>query len=215
MASPTDDEARWVEAQSILDRAPTEAAAQRLRQARRKRWLLVAGLVLLSLALAALFAVLLLDPQPESDEDVPTWRAVVGFTIGGLGLLFMVAALVVQFRALRRNRAWGSPMYVLTRQQRKELLRQVRGQAELIYERIPLARHLAELLLSQRLVLAVQAGLLVSQAGLWIADRETYRLVIVGILGLSVLVAGVLLQRETRRARRFLETHPAVGARTD
>jgi len=39
--SIADDEARWAEAQSILDRAPTESAAIRHRRATRNRWLLV------------------------------------------------------------------------------------------------------------------------------------------------------------------------------
>ena len=208
MASSADVESRWAEAQSILDRAPTESATERLRRARRNRWLLVVGLILVSLAVGVLIAMYLLDPRPDRDEDVPTWRVIVGFTISGLGLLFMIAALVVQFRALRRTRAWGSPLFVLTRQQRKELLKQVRGQAPSEPERVPLARHLAELLLSQRLALPVQAGMMVNFVGLWIVDHETYRLVFVGVFGVLLLIGGVLFQRQARFARQFLAAHP-------
>jgi hypothetical protein len=209
MTPSTDDEARWAEAQSILDRAPTESAAERLRRARRNRWLLVAGLTLVSLGLGVLVALFLLDPSPDAGEGVPTWRLVVGFTISGLALLFMLVALVVQFRALRRTRAWGSPLHVLTRRQRKELLAAVRGRVPVVPERLPLARHLAELLLVQRLALLVQAGMMVNFVGLWIADPEPYRLVVAAVFCISLLVAGLLLQRENRRAKRFLDAHPA------
>src|SRR5690349_2916998 len=113
--STADDEIRWAEAQSILDRTPTEFAAQRLRRSRRNRWLLVAALVLGGIAVAVLLALFVFDrgPRHEQSDDVPTWRAIIGFTLSGLGLLFMVVALVVQFRGLRRARSWGSPLHVL------------------------------------------------------------------------------------------------------
>jgi hypothetical protein len=208
MTSSADDEARWAEAQSILDRAPTRSAAERLRRARWNRWLLVAGAVLVSLALGVLVALFVLDPGPRREEEAPTWRVVVGFVLSGLALLFMVVALVVQFRALRRTRGWSSPLYVLTRRQRKQLLAGVRGQAPVVPERLPLARHLAELLLVQHLALPVQAGMMVNFVGLWIADRQPFRLVLVAVFGAALLVAGLLFRRENRRARRFLAAHP-------
>ena len=213
MTSATDEEARWAEAQSILDRAPTESAAGRLRRAKRNRWLLVGGLILVSAAVATLLVLFVLEPHPDGDQDVPAWRAVVGFTISGLGLVFTLVALVVQFRATRRVRGWSSPLHVLTRRQRKQLLTQVRGQAPVVPERLPLARHLAEMLLVQRLALLVQAGLLANFVGLWIVDRETFRLLLAGVFAVVLLVAGVLFLRETRRARRFLDAHPASAAR--
>jgi hypothetical protein len=211
--STVDDEARWAEAQSILDRTPTDSAEQRLRRARRNRWLLVGGFVLLCLAAGVLVALFVFDPAPDRNtDDVPTWGAVVGFTLSGLGLLFMVVALVVQFRGLRRVRAWGSPLHVLTFRQRRELLRQVRNRGPDIPERVPLARRLAGLLSTQRLALPVQAGMLVNFVGLWIVDRETYRLVFVAVFAMLLIVAGVQFRRENRRARRYLAEHPATGA---
>jgi hypothetical protein len=206
--SLTDDAARWAEAQSILDRTPTGSAEARLRRARRNRWLLIVGFVLVSIAVGILVAALVIDPRPDLHEDVPVWRSVTGFTISGLALVFMATGLVIQYRRLWRARAWGSPMYVLTRRQRKELLRQVRGQEPVAPERIPLARHLAELLLLQGLALSVQAALMASFVGLWIADGRTYRLVFIGIFAVVLPWAGIVFRREHRRARRFLETHP-------
>jgi hypothetical protein len=212
VTSTTDDDARWAEAQSILDRTPTESAAQRLRRARRNRWFLVAGLVLVTGALAVLIVLFVVEIPHDRDQDVPTWRAVVGFTLSGLALIFMLGALVVQFRAARRNRAWGSPLFVLTRQQRKALLDQVRGRSPVERERVPLARHLAELLRSQYLALPIQAGMLVNFAGLWIVDHQTYRIVFVGVFVVLLLVGGVVARRQYRWAARFLEEHPAAGS---
>lgn len=209
-----DDEARWAEAQSILDRTPTESAELRLRRSRRNRWLLIVAFVLLGLAVAVLLALFVFDPLTEgnrSEEDAPTWRAVTGFSLSGLGLLFMVVALVIQFRGLRRVRAWGSPLHVLTFRQRRELLAQVRGRGPDVQERIPLARHLAEVLLIQRLSLPVMAGLVVNFVGLWIVDQETYRLVFIVVLVAALVGSGLAFRRESRRARRYLAEHPDDG----
>ena len=206
----TDDDARWADALSLLERTPTESAAQRLRRARRLRWLFVASLLLVTLALGAIVALLLIDPSTDHDTDVPTWRAVAGFSICGLGLLVAAVALVIQFRGLRRAGVWRSPLHVLRFGQRRELLRQVRGRGPDVPERIPLARHMAEVLLTQRLALPVQAGLLLNFAGLWIADPRTYRLVLIVVLGAVLLGAGIAFRRENRRARRYLAEHPAV-----
>lgn len=210
--STLDHEARWEEAQSILDEAPTESAAERLRRSRRNRWLLIVAFVLLGLALAVLLALFVFDPlidNERSEEDAPTWRAVTGFSLSGLGLLLMVVALVIQFRGLRRVRAWGSPLHVLTFRQRRELLGQVRGRGPDVHERIPLARHLAEVLLTQRLGLPVMAGLVVNFVGLWIVDQETYRLVFIAVLVAVLIGSSSAFRRESRRARRYLDAHPA------
>ncbi|MCF6506504.1 hypothetical protein E9549_03640 [Blastococcus sp. MG754426] len=50
---PADDESRWAEAQSLLERAPTPSAEERLRHWRRVR---VASVLALGAAAAVLFA---------------------------------------------------------------------------------------------------------------------------------------------------------------
>jgi hypothetical protein len=143
--------------------------------------------------------------------EVPTWRAVVGFSISGLGLLLMVVALGVQFRTMRPLSAWRGPLNVLTREQRKELLRQVRGLAPIEPERIPLGRHLAELLLLQRYAVLPQVGLMVNFVGLWIADPSSWRLGFTGFFAVLLAACGFLFRREGARMRRFLDQHPAPG----
>jgi hypothetical protein len=204
-----DDEARWAEAQSLLDRRPTESAEQRLRTARCRRWLLLGVLLLVVGAAGAALGAWLAEPGSAGAGDVGTWRVVVGFSLSGAGLLAMVVALFLQIRRTRRLRGWRSPLLVLSRAQRKELVGQVRGRISLQPRRLPLARHLAELQLIQEFLLIGQVGLLVHFAGLAIAEPETWRLVIVWV-GVPVWVAlGIVVFRESRRARRFLAQHPA------
>ena len=166
---------------------------------------LLLALLAATSAVSVLLPLLVIDRgSPHGQEDVPTWRAVVGFSVSRLGLLVMVVGLVLHVRGIRRTRAWSSPMHLLTRRQHKDLLHQVRGRAPVVPSRVPLARHLAELLLVLRLTIVSQAGLLVNVAGLSIADPEGWRLAAVA------LVTDVLVGRDTRRARRFLGTHPDV-----
>ena len=205
-----DDEARWAQAQSLLDRVPDESAEQRMRHVRRLRWLLVVALLVVTTALALAIAFVVIDRYAlGTDEDVPTNRAVVGIVVGAVGVVIAAVGLVVQIRAMRRVRGWRSPLYVLTRRQRKQLLAQMRGRAFVRDERVALVRHLAELLLTQRLALVAQSGLLLMFIGQWIMQPTTWRLVIVGIFGTAVLVASMLFQREAQRARAFLDEHPA------
>jgi sterol desaturase/sphingolipid hydroxylase (fatty acid hydroxylase superfamily) len=209
------DEERWAQAQSILDRAPTASASQRLRRARRNRWLLVIGLVVVGIALAVAVAFLLGDEAMSDAAEVSTARTVAGFTLSGLGLLLMVVGLFWQIRAVRRARGFGSPLHVLTRRQQKELLEQVRGRSPVQPVRVPLARHLAELLQVQQLSLVPLAGLLVNFVGLWIAMPATWRLVTMGIFAPLILLAAVLLRRQSRQVRRFLAAYPAPSTGVD
>ena len=216
MTSVTDDEARWSEAQSILDRTPTESAARRLRRSQRTTWLLVASVVVSGLALGAVVVVVLLagGHSPSPGDDVPTAQAATGFGVSAVGLLVMVFGLWWHSRGARGARAYGSPLRVLTRHQRKELLAQVRGRTPVEPERGPLARHVAGLMKVQWLVIIPQTGLLLNFTGLWIAAPATWRMALVGTSASIVLVAAVVLGRNSRRAQRFLDQHPQDGPRS-
>lgn len=209
MATDTDGD-RWGEAQSLLDRTPTEPAARRLRRAQRNRWLLILGLAVSGTALMIGVAFLLRDgPAPDPGGEVSTTRAVAGYSLSGLGVLLMVVGLFWQIRAVRRARGYSSPLHVLTRRQRKELLAQVRGRSPAQPEHVGLARHLAELVQAQQSILVPQAGGLVNFIGLWIAAPSTWNFVSLLVLFPVLLLTAVLLRRESRRAQRFLDAGPA------
>ena len=181
------------------------------------RILLVIGVVAVTTAVGLLVALLLIDRSAlRSDAEVPTVQAILGLTLSGLGLIVMVVGLVLQFRGIRRNRAWRSPMYVLARHQRKSLLAQVRGRAPVVEERLPLARHLAGLLTKQRVVAVGQGGLLVLWIGLSIAQPSEWRLWFTVVIAVFGALGAGLLVREARRAQRFLDAHPQpAGTRAD
>jgi hypothetical protein len=92
MAEPPDDEARWAEAQALLDHAPAEPAhrqAARLRYDRRA--VRFAGVVL-GAAVGVALVLLAVDAPPEHG-DPPTWRVVTGISVSVLGLVLLGARL--------------------------------------------------------------------------------------------------------------------------
>lgn len=203
------DEDRWAEAQSLLDRTPTESAARRLRRAQRNRWFLVVGVAVSGTALMVGVVFLLRDGlAPGPGGEVSTARAVAGYSLSGLGVLLAVVGLFWQIRATRRARAFSSPLHVLTRRQRKDLLAQVRGRSAVQSERVALARHLAEMVEVQQWILVPQAGILVNFVGLWVAAPSTWNFAIAVVFAPMLVLAAVLIRRESRRMQRFLAAHP-------
>jgi uncharacterized membrane protein len=213
-APTASDEERWIEAQSILDRTPTESAEQRIRGARRAAVLLPLALLLLLSACVVVGTVLLHDSTTayETSDDVPRWQAVTGLVISGLAVLVMFAAFISMVRTNRRLRTWRSPLVALTRGQRKELLAQVRGRAPVRAERVPLARYTAELLTSRRPVLALNLAMVVMLLGQWITLRSWIQPAMAGFVALSTATFWLAFRRDERRAKRFLDTHPDPSA---
>jgi nitroreductase len=207
MAPEANDEARWADAQSLLDRAPTESADQRLRRWRRLRVLLLASVLLVSAAVGVMLAVLFSGPSAHAKE-APTWQAVFGFVIAAAGLVLQGFGVAALWWVHRRVRGWRSPLSVLTRAQRKELLAQVRAQRPIQLSRVPLARLLAEQLVGQRAVMASNLGLGICWAGLWIASPTLWRAVIAGLYGVFLALGWPFIERDARGALRFLGAHP-------
>jgi hypothetical protein len=202
------DEARWAEAQSLLDRMPTESAQERLRRWRRLRLLFVLGMAVVGLVVG-LVVVLLVDGGMDSAEDEPLWREIVGLVVLGIATVVIVAGLVVQLRGNRRLHVWRNPLAPLTRAQNKELIAQVRGRREPVAEHLPLARYMAELLVHQRTAMTGQIGLLLLFAGQWIMSPTAWRLVVAAVLAGTLLLAMPFLRRDVARGRAFLDAHPA------
>lgn len=206
-----EDDARWAEATSLLDRAPTESATDRLRRWRRLR---VAAALALGTAgaVTGLVLFLLLDVGVAPETDPPLWQVILGLVIQTLALVVIVVGLVVQVKGNRRLRVWRSAMAPLTRGQQKELVAIVRGRAPVVPGRLPLVRYMAELLVHQRSALTGQVGLLVLFAGQWIVSPAAWRLAMVALLAVMFSVAAVFLRRDLARARQFLARHPAADS---
>ncbi len=203
----TEDEVRWAEAQSILDRAPTESAEQRLRRSRYLTVLSVAAAFLLLAIVATVLGVLLHGTFESRLPEVPTWQAVIGYTIAVAGLLLQAFGLVAMSRNNRTR--WRSPLAALTRRQRKELLAQARGLQPIEPARLPLARDMAQQLINQRALMVANSGLGIAFTGQWIASPAVWRGVLAIGYGVVLAVAWLFIQRDARRARRFLEDHPS------
>lgn len=205
----TDDEARWADAESLLDDAPTESAQLRLRRRERYEMLIVIGAVVLGLAVFIGLGVVFHGSFGEQPAHVPVWQEVTGLVLMGIGLVVLIAALVVTTRSSRRVPAWRSPLMVLTRAQRKDLLDQVRGRTPLDPRRIRLARLLALRQVVQGKALLTSLGLGIGFLGQWVLEPTGYRAALAVFLLLLLAVFGPLRTGRSRVARRFLAEHPA------
>jgi hypothetical protein len=199
-----DEEWHWAEAQALLDRVPPEAPHREAARRRYDRRAVRFGIGVLATAVAVGLVVLAVDPPPDNGNP-PTWRVFMGLSVGGLGL----ALLGVRLARPYGSRLWlAEPLRPLTRRQRAELLRYVRGRSPVPPERMALARLQAEALLEQRTRLAPQAGLAVVYLGMWTVHRSLFTTVMALAFTALVGTAGVRVVRDAARARRFLDEHP-------
>jgi len=200
------DEDRWAEALSLVDRTPTESAAERLRRWRRLRLSFVIGLSVAGLVLG--LVVLLVGHGMAATTDPPVWQELSGIAVEALALVVIVAGLVLQLKGNRRLRVWSNPMAALTRRQRKQLIADVRGGGPVDPARLPLARYMAELLVHQRTALTGQVGLVVLFAGQWIVSPTAWRLTMSALMFVMWSVSTFFMRRDVGRARAFLDRHP-------
>jgi hypothetical protein len=170
--------------------------------------LLLASVLLVGAAVGVVLAVVFSGTSGHGDE-APTWQVVVGFLIAGAGLVLQGIGVAALWWVSRRVRGWRNPLSVLTRAQRKQLLGQVRAQRPIDPARVPLARLLAEQLVGQRSLMASNLGLGICWVGLWIATPTLWRAVIAGLYGLLVALGWPFIERDARRALRFLRAHPS------
>lgn len=203
------DEDRWAEALSVLEQRPTAAAGRRRRQRRTRTWLLVAALLALSAAAGLLVAVLGLHAFDDGTAPVASWREETSTALVAVGLVVEVVGLVGLVRAGLWGARWRSPSTLLTRHQRRQLMRVVSGRVPVDARVLPLARDLAEHQATARVLVVMHAGMAVMQGGQTLTHTAwgwfAAALVVVVLLGISA----VLLERQGRRARRFLQAHPA------
>jgi hypothetical protein len=204
-----EDEEAWAEARAALDRLPPEPPKERAHRERQQRRLHRLGVGLTAVAIVVMLVVLVVDRGSLRGGDrLPTWRTVAGLAVQLLGLVLMIGAAAVHGGAIRHTRGWRRPLDWLTRQERAQLLRQVRGKAPLERERLPLARHVARTHLVQRQTPAFLGGLLLSFTGPLIADPEIGRFLLLLLMAAAGVGALVHSSRESRRLQRFLDEHP-------
>ena len=210
---PATDDARWAQAQSILDQQPTGEASEDLRRRRRVVLAALIGTGVAAVAVGVLVGVLLSGDSGAERADPPAWQEVTGLVVQGIGLVVEVYGLVVMMRAglLRKNR-WSVSAAVLTRAQRKSLLDQVRGRIAVDPDRLALVRDTARQMLRQRGLLALFVGILLLQVGGALSSPAPWRIVMAGAF--VILYVGLLwlVERNARQAQRFLAAHPEPAA---
>jgi MFS family permease len=205
----TDDE-RWVEANSILGRYTTPSAAARQRRRRRTIWLIILGTALVGGVAGGVAGALVGSGGHAAHTNEPsTWQYVLGFALSGIGLVGGVVSVVSLIRAGQWGAAWRSPTTVLTRQQRKQLLREVRGQEPLDPTHLALARDLARRLVIQRRQALLWASLVLLWLGQAIVFPDLLHLILFGGVVLLWAIAIPQMLRQSNRAQRFLDRHDA------
>ena len=158
------DEERWAQAESILAENPTPSATARIRRVRTMLWLFVVGTTVLGLAIGVL-AVVLFGHGRHRATEVPAWQEITGLAVQAAGIAVEIAGIVI----LRRRRQWGArwrtPTAVLSRAQRRSLVRQVRGRIPAEPSRLRLTRDLAGRLVDQRGLLVLFVGIALVNVG--------------------------------------------------
>ena len=180
----------------------------RVRLGRRRR-VLVLAVTLVVVTPAAVYAAVRFGGSVARAEPAP-WATWLGLGLSLVGLAFQITALVRAFRSgvVRANR--GSRLWALTSRQRRRVLQQVRGRRPVAPDEVAFARDVAETLRSQGWLLQVAVGLMLIQGGQALQHaglpRVAFAIVAVGMVG-----AGLLLLRDQRLERRFLERTAQVN----
>ena len=169
-------------------------------------------------ALAAIFGVgmvayLVVDhpPRIEPDLPVPLWREIVGFALIGGGLVVEVVGGV---RLLRSRRSLPTPrldLGSLPRDDRRQLLRQVRGERPTVPAKIPELRQLALSIAAQRHFLLMWVGVTVTILAQPFLSGSQIRVLAYAGFAVStalLLITGPFMLRDIRRAQRFLRQNP-------
>jgi protein-S-isoprenylcysteine O-methyltransferase Ste14 len=206
MPEPPDDEARWAEAREALAHGPREAMRRRLRRQR-----IVAASLAAVIVIVGLLPLLWIERAEEpARTSIPDWRR-------WAGLVLLIAALAViglgMFWLLRAFRGrWTSPLSALTRRQNRELVAMVWGTRPAEPAKVGLARHVAEVMLLRRPLVALLSGGGLVWVALILLDPSWWRLVLLVLLIALYARALLILRRNEQRARRFLAEHPAPDA---
>ena len=132
----------------------------------------------------------------------------IGLGISLVGLAVIITTLVLVFRH-RGHVRQPSALAGLVPAERRRVLRQIRGRAPVGPDDRPAARRGAGDLLAQRRLMAAPAGLILVQIGQAVQHRSPVWTGLALVVILLAVTSMILLGRDVRRARRFLERHPS------
>lgn len=204
------DEERWVEAESILARNPTPSARRRIRRLQRFLWILVGALLVVT-TIGVVLAVLL-GHHHVRPPQVPRQQEILGLALQLFGLVVSLTGFVLGVRSGQLRVRWNVPMTVLTRRQRRDLLKQLRARRPVDPARLALVQYLATRLSHPAGLLVILLGLALTNFGQTVVHPAPWRVVIGGAYALLFVIAAGTAGQRAREARRFLERHPPEGA---
>lgn len=205
-AGAVSDEERWDQAASIARGLPTPAALGRRRRAARRYLLVLSGALVAGAATGGAvgwWTASRSSGQELVEDTGPGWLHWTGL---GAGIVLVIIGVFLAVRAKQWGSAWKAPTTVLTRRQRREAVREMRGRTPAAAEHLPVVLDLARRWTATDGVILIFAGNSVLQLSL-VADQPR-PLGLVNALAAVAFLAGIarfLLER--RRAQRFLERH--------
>lgn len=176
-------------------------------QRRRRTWIYL--LVPVWVVLFTIFN-LTTDGLPPSSLDrwlarTPDWIALATFLVGWVA---MIAALVLSLRAAPREAVRRNPYYVLTRPQRRRVIRQIRGTLPVEPHEVPFLRDVARAREAQRFAVVSMVGVVfLAASAAMLGDGS--EVTVPTVLVLVPAVIGGIGLRAADEARRFLRS---VGA---
>jgi FtsH-binding integral membrane protein len=215
-----DPDQRWSEAEAVLQGDPNPELRDRIRRRRtRIRTLSLAGFGVLCLGSLAVGAALGLHAKATGhDHPRPspsTAQADTGLALSLLGALIVIVGVVAIVRAGEWGSRWKTPTAMLNRTQKRDLRRQATGLAPADPARLPLSRHLARRVIVSRWILLFFAGLSLSAVGSAVGSPRVWRFGYAALVVLAMGYAAFAVERDVRRARRFLERHPSDHPTTE
>ena len=184
-------------AQELLQRGKTRAIRMRI------------VLVLGSLLVGGAIGLILGDRGRASDgSSVAHWRTVAGPALLIAAFLLELVVIVARVKSGQFKAGWRSPSLVLSRSQRRGVLRQIRGRAAIDESMLPVSRQLAGLLRQNRSIIGLFVAVPLIFLGQALPQNAPFRWWLAIFMVVVYLVLIVLIYRDSTRAERFLTHYP-------
>lgn len=184
-------------AQELLHRGKTRAIRMRI------------VLVLGSLLIGGGIGLILSGRGRTADgSTVAHWRTVAAPALLVAALLLELVVLVARVRSGQFRAGWQSPSLVLSRSQRRGVMRQIRGRAAVEESMLPVSRHLAGLLRQNRSMLGLFVAVPLIFLSRALPQNAPFSWWLATLMVVLYLVLGILIYRDSARAERFLTHYP-------
>lgn len=184
-------------AQELLQRSKTRAI--------RIRIVLLLGSLLVGGTIGLIFGS---RGRTSDGSSVAHWRTVAGPALMIAAFLIDIVVIVARVRSGQFKAEWRSPSMVLSRSQRKQVRRQIRGQAVVDESMLPVSRQLAVLLRQNRSIIGLFVAIPLIFLGQALPQNAPFRWWLAIVMVVTYLAVIVVIYRDSARAERFLTHYP-------